>query len=287
VRKSESLDVEVHLFIEAMRLSHGYDFSHYARASLKRRILGLLPVFGFDHITDLLPALIHDPGFHLQVIAQLSVPVSEMFRDPAEFLVLRERVLPVLHSYPQITVWQAGCANGEEVYSLAILLKEEGLYDRCQIFATDINDVALAKAEEAVYPVATLKDYGENYLKAGGRGSLEDYYHDSYDFGIMDGSLKSNIVFAHHNLVSDGVFCEVHLIMCRNVLIYFDRPLQNRVLKLFHDSFVRGGFLCLGTKESVGFSEVAEDFATIDPDRRIFQFQPKARPASWTPGILT
>lgn len=274
-----------------MRLRHGYDFRHYARASLKRRVLGLVAAFNVDRVADLLPPLIHDPDFHLQVIAQLSVPVSEMFRDPPTFKALRERVIPVLRSYPVITIWQAGCANGEEVYSLAILLTEAGLYDRCRIFATDINDVALTKAEEGVYALSTLREYGENYRQAGGTGSLEDYYQASYDFAIMDQSLKRNLVFAHHNLVSDGVFCEVNLILCRNVLIYFDKTLQHRVLKLFHDSFARGGFLCLGTKESIRYSDVADDFQGVDTDRRIFQFQPDIRQepqgSPWERGVLT
>ena len=289
MRRSELQDVEVHLFIEAMRLRHGYDFRHYARGSIKRRVLGLLDVFGVERIADLLPAVLYDPDFPARAISRLSVPVSEMFRDPEEFQVLRERVIPELRSWPQIIVWLAGCATGEEAYSLAILLKEEGLYERCQIFATDINDEALAKAEEGVYSLAHLREAEENYRRAGGGFTLSRYYQTSYEYGIVDRALKSNIVFAHHNLVSDGVFCEVHLILCRNVFIYFDKTLQNRVIKLFADSFARGGFLCLGTKESLHLTDLVDDFRFIDPKRRIYQYQPKRlAPQSgsmpWMPG---
>ncbi len=194
-----------------------------------------------------------------------------MFRDPAIFLALRTQVLPVLASYPRINIWQAGCATGEEVYSLAILLKEEGLYDRTRIYATDINDVALARAEEGVFSLRNLKDFSVNYLKAGGRHSLSDYYHAAYGHASMDRSLRENMIFARHNLASDGMFCEVNMIICRNVLIYFDRLLQNRVLRLFRDSLVRQGFLCLGSRESLQFSDIVEDFGAIDADLRLYR----------------
>ena len=290
MRRSELHDVEVHLFIEAMRLRHGYDFRHYARGSIKRRIIGLLGTFGVERVADLLPLVLYDPDFSTKAITGLSVPVSEVFRDPDEFQALRERVIPDLRSWPQITIWQAGCATGEEVYSLAILLREEGLYERCQIFATDINDEALAKAEEGVYSLSNLRDAEANYRRAGGRFTLDHYYQTNYEFGIIDRSLKKNIVFAHHNLVSDGVFCEVHLILCRNVFIYFDKALQNRVLKLFADSFARGGTLCLGTKESLHLTDLADDFRVIDPRHRIYQYQPRRLPSNpgsqpWMPGL--
>lgn len=277
MRETDIQDIEIRLFVEAMRLRHGYDFSHYARASLRRRVLGLTTAFGVERVRDLLPRILDEPGFYPEVISRLTVSVSEMFRDPAEFRFLRERVIPVLHSYPMITVWQAGCANGEEVYSLAILLAEEGLYDRCRIYATDINDAALARAEEGVYALNTLREYEANYRNAGGKVSLDHYYQASYDFAIMDRDLRRNLVFAHHNLASDGVFCEVNLILCRNVLIYFDKDLQNRVLRLFRDSFARGGFLCLGTKESLAHFEVAADFREMEHNRRFFRFEPGPR----------
>lgn len=269
-------EIEIHLFIEAMRLRYGYDFSQYARASLKRRVLGLRGVFGHEHVSQLLPRLLHDDSLLPQVIAHLSVPVTEMFRDPAVFRVVRGRVVPLLRSYPTINVWQAGCATGEEVYSLAILLQEEGLYERARIYATDINDIALAKAEEGVFAEADIRHYAANHRNAGGTGSLLDYFHIRYGFAKVDDPLRRNIVFAHHNLVSDGVFCDFNLILCRNVLIYFDRGLQGRVLQLFRDSLVRGGFLCLGTKESLDAGGIANQFQTFAKNAKLFQVVPDA-----------
>lgn len=263
--------IEMDLFLEALKRRHGYDFCGYARASLKRRVLGLLAQSGATHLSELIPPLLHDPAFLGQVVAALSVPVSEMFRDPPVFRALVTEVFPHLASYPAINIWQAGCAAGEEVYSLAILLKEAGLYDNCQIFATDINDVALTQAEEGLYPIRHIRQYSENYLEAGGKASLSDYYYTRYNFAKMNDNLRKNVVFAHHNLVSDGVFCEFHLILCRNVLIYFNRELQDRVVHLFHDSLVRGGFLCLGNRESLQFSDLAGLFRVIDRQARIFQ----------------
>lgn len=277
--RSRQEDMEIHLFVEAMRLRHGYDFSHYAKASLKRRILGLKRIFQLEHVSELIPRLIWDEAMLPKVLANLSVPVTEMFRDPEVFLYLRHEVIPILKSFPQIVVWQIGCATGEEIYSLAILLKEEGLYDRTRIFATDINDVALAQAEEGIFPARKMQEYSRNYFKSGGRGSLSDYYHADYDLVKMDESLKSNIMFTHHNVVSDGVFSEAHLILCRNVLIYFDRTLQSQVLKLMRDSLVRGGFLCLGSKETLELSGVSGDFRVLDAAKRIYRCNTTKRDA--------
>jgi len=207
-------------------------------------------------------------------MAMLSVPVSEMFRDPSAFLTLRTQVVPLLQSYDQINVWQAGCAYGEEVYSLAILLEEEGLYDRVQIYATDINDQALARAEEGVFPLKSMRGFADNYLKSGGRRSLTEYVHARYGFAKIDDRLKRNISFAHHNLTADGVFCEVNLLLCRNVLIYFNRDLQNRVLHLFHDSLARNGVLCLGRKETLAFSDLAGRYQPIDAAQKIYRKVP-------------
>lgn len=264
-------DIELQLFIEAMRLRHGYDFGHYARASLGRRVRGLASAMGCAMIADLLPRLVHGPVALSDVLAHLSVPVTEMFRDPDVFKTLRTEVVPLLHSYPKVNIWQAGCATGEETYSLAILLEEEGLLDKTLIYATDFNDAALQTAEEGVYPARMFRDYTQNYLKAGGRGSLSDYYHARYDFGRMSDHLRHHIAFAHHSLATDGVFCEVQLIVCRNVLIYFDKTLQSRVLRLFADSLVRNGFLCLGTKESVRFTDAEVWFRPAIDRARIYQ----------------
>ncbi len=267
----EIQDIEVDLLVEALYRRHGYDFRNYARASLKRRVADLAPAFGCATVSELIPRVLHDPELGRQIVPKLSVPVTDMFRDPPVFLSLRRRVLPLLASYPRLNIWQAGCASGEEVYSLAILLREEGLSERAHIYATDINDVALARAEEGVFPLRLLKDFSTNYLKAGGQHSLSHYYHAQYDHARLDPSLRENITFARHNLASDGVFCEAHLILCRNVLIYFDHVLQNRALRLFHDSLVRQGFMCLGNRESLQFSEVVEDFAVTDHEHRIFR----------------
>lgn len=270
---SDLQDVEIELLIRAMQRCHGYDFSQYSEASFKRRVQNLLPHFRLRNVSELTERVIHEDGFVNQVIQRLSVPVSEMFRDPEVFAALRAEVLPVLASYPRLNIWQAGCARGEEVYSMAILLEEEGLYDRSQIYATDFNDAALETAQEGVYPAASAKQYAENYLKAGGKRSLHDYFHARYERIKLDEKLKRNITFANHNLVSDGVFSEVQLILCRNVLIYFADPLKQRVFKLFRDSLVRNGYLCLGNRESIQFSGVADDFQAVSEHARIYRLR--------------
>jgi chemotaxis protein methyltransferase CheR len=264
-------DVELDLFVRALKLRHGYDFGEYARASFRRRVQTLLQTLNCATIGEMTGRVLRDDTLLPQVIAGLSVPVSEMFRDPPVFRALREEVLPLLASYPRINVWQAGCAFGQEVYSLAILLEEAGLYDRSQIYATDFSDAAIARAQEGIFPAREARLYSENYLAAGGRHSLADYYHARYELITIDARLRRNVTFANHNLVCDGVFCEAHLILCRNVLIYFTDPLQNHVLELFRDSLVRKGFLCLGTRENISFARAAKDFRAIDPKLRIFQ----------------
>jgi chemotaxis protein methyltransferase CheR len=272
-------DIEIQLFVRAMQLRHGYDFSEYAPASLKRRVQQLVRTYHAGSISELNRRLLHDDGFVTKVIEGLSVPVSEMFRDPAVFRALRDKVLPVLSSYPEINIWQAGCAHGQEVYSLAILLEEADLYERARIYATDFNDAALAIAGEGIYATRDARDWSRNYLEAGGLRSFSDYYSARYDFIKLDQRLRRNVTFLNHNLVTDEVFCEAHLILCRNVLIYFSNPLQDRTLGLFRDSLVRGGFLCLGTRENIDFSPSAAGFADIDHALRIYQVGgPGARP---------
>lgn len=264
-------DIEIGLFLEALYQGYGYDFRHYAKASLKRRILGLTSALQCGSVSELIPRLLHEEAFLNQVLGHLSVPVSDMFRDPPVFLTLRNHVLPLLATYPRFNIWQAGCATGEEVYSLAILLEEAGLLDRVQIYATDINDGALQSAEDGIFPLRSLEDYRRNYQSAGGKADLADYYTAGKDFFRMKERLRKKIVFAHHNLVSDGVFCEVQLILCRNVMIYFDNTLQKRVLALFHESLVRGGILCLGTQESIRSVEGEHLFTLLYPGSMIFQ----------------
>jgi chemotaxis protein methyltransferase CheR len=205
------------------------------------------------------------------ILARLSVPVTEMFRDPAVFKRLREQVLPVLASWPRLNVWQAGCASGEEVYSLAILLDEAGLLERSQIYATDINDLALKKAEDGIFPLADFAETERRHRLSGGTRPFSDYCLSAHGFFRIDQRLREHIAFAHHNLVSDGVFCEVQLVLCRNVLIYFNHELQERVLRLFHSSLVRGGFLCLGTRERVRHAEAGKDYTIADLEHRIFR----------------
>lgn len=267
-------DIELELFVQALKLRHGYDFSQYARASLKRRVNDLVKSAELGTISALTARVVHDDAFLPQVIAGISVPVSEMFRNPEVFKALSTEVFPVLASYPHINIWQAGCARGEEVYSLAILLEEAGLYDRTQIYATDFNDHVLHVAQEGIFSVHEARLYAQNYLAAGGKHTLSHYWHARYERVKLDERLKRNITFANHNLVADGVFCEAHLILCRNVLIYFTNALQDQVLGLFRDSLVRGGFLALGNKESIHFAANAREFLAFNSAARIFRLGP-------------
>ncbi|MES1925059.1 protein-glutamate O-methyltransferase CheR [Salinisphaera sp. T31B1] len=264
-------DIALEVFIQSVRLRHGYDFSGYARASLKRRVVELARSLSLPNIGALLPQVLYDDDIARTIVAHLSVPVSALFRDPEVFGRLKHDVLPVLASWPRINIWQAGCAHGEEVYSLAILLSEAGLTSRSQIYATDFNDHALERAAEGIFDSRHLDDYQQNYRLAGGQGALSDYYHARYDLVRMRRELLDRVVFAHHNLVTDGVFAEAHLILCRNVLIYFTQPLKDRVLELFADSLVRGGYLVLGSKETLRFSAVAHRFEAVSEDDRIYR----------------
>lgn len=271
MHRSDIQDIEITLLREALRMRHGYDFSGYAPASFKRRVLALQAAVGAASVSQLTERLLHEDGFIREVIARLSVPVSEMFRDPRVFRMLRTEVMPLLATWPEINVWQAGCAHGEEVYSLAILLRECGLYDRAHIFATDFSDEALERAEEGIYPLQEARTYSDNYLKAGGTGSLSDWFVARYQRIKLDESLRQRVTFANHNLVSDGVFGEMQLIVCRNVLIYFGDELQDRALCLFRDSLVHGGFLCLGSKESLVRTAVEHDFERLAPGSPIYR----------------
>jgi chemotaxis protein methyltransferase CheR len=270
-QKEDIEKIELNLFLEALYQRCGYDFRHYALASVRRRVRHLLAKSGYNTISELIPKLLYDDGFAQAAIFDFSITVTEMFRDPDFYQSVRKNVVPYLKTYPFVKIWHAGCATGEEVYSLAILLQEEGVYDRATIFATDFNDGVLDKAKEGIYALKEIRRYTANYQKAGGARSFADYYHAQYELAIMNQGLKNNITFASHNLVTDGVFGEMHLIFCRNVLIYFDRELQNRVLGLFADSLNYGGFLGLGSKETLQFSEVARHFKVIDDHTRIYQ----------------
>jgi chemotaxis protein methyltransferase CheR len=238
---------------------------------LKRRALQLAHQLACRSITGVTERVLHEAELLPQLLEGLTVPVSDMFRDPSVFRALREQVLPMLASYPQINIWQAGCAHGQEIYSLAIVLEELGLYDRSHIFATDLSERALHHAKEGIYPARDGQQWSRNYHAAGGTRSLSDYYSARYDLIKLDQRLRRNVTFAQHNLVSEGVFCEAHLVLCRNVLIYFSNPLQNRVLRLFRDSLVRNGFLCLGLRESTDYATVVSDFSSFDDALRIYR----------------
>ena len=222
-------------------------------------------------IAEMIPKLLHDSSFFELLLFDFSITVTEMFRDPSFYLSVRKKVIPYMKTYPFTKIWHAGCATGEEVYSMAILLKEETSLDKATIYATDFNDSALSKSKSGIYPINNVQKYTANYQEAGGAGSFSEYYHSQYDSIILDQSLKKRLTFANHNLVTDGVFGEMNLILCRNVLIYFNRDLQNRVLKLFYDSLIDGGFLCLGNRESAQFSEVSKDFELIDAKEKIYK----------------
>jgi chemotaxis protein methyltransferase CheR len=269
--QSEIEDIEVDLLLEAVFRRYGYDFRSYARASVDRRIRQYVAKMRAPTISDLIPRVIHDEGAFSELAQQFSVSVTEMFRDPFVFRALREKVAPVLGTFPFVKAWAAGCATGEEVYSLAIVLKESGVYDRSTIFGTDFNDDALRKAKQGIYSTERIQEFTRSYQEGGGTRSFAEYYHASYDSASLDASLKERITFANHNLTTDNVFGEMNLVFCRNVLIYFNRELQERALRLFSESLVRGGFLVLGTKEDLRFSGVAGAFEVVDRAARIYK----------------
>jgi chemotaxis protein methyltransferase CheR len=264
-------DLELQLLLEALFQRYHYDFRHYARASIKRRLIQARDQLGFASLSALQAGLLHDPTILPRLLNYLTVQVSEMFRDPAYFRALREKVLPHLRTYPSLKVWIAGCSHGEELYSLAILFREEGLHQRTLFYATDINPAALQAAEAGVYSLDQLRKFTENHQKSGAKCSLSDYYTADYGRAAFDKTLRSHVVFSDHSLVTDAAFAEMHLISCRNVLIYFDRPLQDRAIGLFRDSLARKGFLGLGSKESLRFSPHATAFSDFVPEEKIFQ----------------
>lgn len=264
-------DLEIQLLLEALYRRYHYDFRKYARASIRRRLVHARDQLGFRSISALQESLLHEPATLTRLLGYLTVQVSEMFRDPAYFRALREKVAPHLRTYPSLKVWVAGCSHGEELYSLAILFREEGLHERTLFYATDINPEALRAAEAGVYPLDRIRKFSENHQASGAPSSLSDHYVADYGRAIFDKTLRSRVVFSDHSLVTDAVFAEMHLISCRNVLIYFDRDLQDRAIGLFRDSLVRKGFLGLGAKESLRFSTHAEAFSEFARAEKIYQ----------------
>jgi chemotaxis protein methyltransferase CheR len=269
--RPHDFDIELPLLIEAIYLKYHYDFRQYARASLKRRLTAALSHFDCPTLSQLQDKVLRNPTMFPQLLDFLTVPVSEMFRDPSYFKALREHVIPILRTYPSLKVWVAGCSTGEEVYSLAILLREEGLLSRTLIYATDINPNSLQKAQAGIYDLARVAGFTENHRKSGARTSLSDYYTAAYGGVMLDKSLRQHIVFSDHSLATDSVFAEVHLVSCRNVLIYFDRELQDRAVGLFREALVRKGFLGIGSKESLRFSSQADGFEELVRNDRIYR----------------
>jgi chemotaxis protein methyltransferase CheR len=271
LERAKTEEIELKLLLEAIYQQYHYDFRGYSTASLKRRLTQAKERFGARSFSMLQDAVLHDPSILPKLLSYLTVQVSEMFRDPSYFRALRELVVPHLKTYPSLKVWVAGCSAGEELYSLAILFREEGLEERTIFYGTDINTEALKKAEAGVYELKQIALFTENHRRSGGKSSLSDYYTAAYGGAVLDKTLRQRAVFSDHSLASDSVFAEVQLVLCRNVLIYFDRELQDRAVGLFNDSLVRKGFLGLGAKESLRFSAHAAGFRELTSVERIYQ----------------
>lgn len=267
----ENNRLEIDLLLEGIYRKYGYDFRNYTNAHIKRRLEHRLKMSGCKNYMEMLHKLIHNETFFNEILLDLSINVSEMFRDPGFYKATRENVIPYLKTYPFIKVWHAGCSAGQEVYSMVIMLEEENLIQKSQIYATDFNELILAKAREGIYPIDLVKKYTRNYQQAGGKRSFGEYYTADYHSALIRQSLKDRVLFTYHNLVTDGVFGEMNIIFCRNVLIYFDQELQNKVLKLFYDSLIPGGYLCLGSKESLKFSDCSHLFEPVILNQRIFR----------------
>jgi chemotaxis protein methyltransferase CheR len=264
-------DVELGLLLDAIYRVYHYDFRSYAEASLRRRLDTACAQFHCETLSRLQERVLREPQLFAQLLRYLTVQVSDMFRDPPYFRALRELVAPHLRTYASLKIWVAGCATGEEVYSLAILLREESLLDRTLIYATDINPESLRAAEAGIYELSRFARFSENYVQSGGKSSLSDYYTTAYGNGVLDGSLRKAVVFSDHSLATDSVFAEMQLVSCRNVLIYFEKQLQDRALGILTDSLCRRGFLGLGAKETLRFTKYAPLFDECAPDSRLYR----------------
>lgn len=270
-QEDERERIEIELLLEAVFRFYGYDFRNYSYSSIRRRIWHRIHSERLTTVSGLMECILHDRDYMDRLLADMTIHVTEMFRDPEVFKSFRENVVPFLRTLPLIRIWHAGCSTGEEVYSMAILLQEEGLYEKTRIYATDTSAEVLKIAKEGVYPIGKMKQYTRNYLESGGQASFSQYYTAKYDSVIFQTELKRNIVFAQHNLVTDSSFNEFNVILCRNVMIYFNKQLQHHVHGLLYDSLSRFGVLALGTKESINFTRHADAYEELDNPNRLYR----------------
>jgi len=263
--------IEIELLLEGIFRHYGFDFRAYAYASIRRRLWKRIEEEGLASVSALQERVLHEPEMMEKLLLDLSINVTAMFRDPSFYVAFRQHVVPMLRTYPFIRIWHAGCSTGEEVYSMAMLLREEGLYDRSRIYATDINEVVLKRAKAGIFPLERMQEYTDNYMRAGGKKSFSEYYTAKYGGALFDQSLTKNVVFSQHNLVTDRSFSEFNVILCRNVLIYFDKTLQSKVHSLFYESLAMFGVLVLGSKETPRFMAHEECYEQIAPPEKIFR----------------
>ena len=268
---NELEEIEIKLLLEGLYQMYGYDFRSYVRGSIGRRILYRMKAERLPTITSLLEKVLHEPGVLERLLNDFSIRMTEMYRDPSFFAAFRNEVVPLLRDLPEIRIWHAGCATGEEVYSMAILLKEEGLLEKARIYATDMNEKALQAAQKGAFPLKKMQQYTKNYLKAGGKMAFSEYYTADHQFAYFSSSLNEKLTFAQHNLVSDSSFNEFHVILCRNVMIYFDNALQQQVHGLFYESLADGGFIGLGSKESILSMPKGMKYAEFNSTEKIYR----------------
>jgi chemotaxis protein methyltransferase CheR len=269
--KFELEDLEIDLLLQGIYRHYGFDFRDYAISSLRRRVWNILVTEKLPTITALLDKILHDEHYFERFLLHLSVNVSQMFRDPGFYLAFRTRAIELLKTFPFVRIWVAGCSTGEEAYSIAITLQEEGLYDRCRIYATDINESVLRKAKAGVYPLKDVQKYTTNYISAGGKRSFSEYYTAAYDNVILHSSLKENIIFSQHNLVTDVSFNEFNVVLCRNVMIYFNKTLQSKVHKLLYESLSMFGILGVGANETLSFTPYENRYEELEPRTRLYR----------------
>src|SRR5438876_3719440 len=270
-QKLELEAIEIKLLTEGIYEHYGFDFRDYSVPSMKRRIWKRIYAEGLSTVSGLQEKVLHDAGTMERLLLDLSINTTAMFRDPTFYLAFRQKIVPTLRTYPFVRIWHAGCSTGEEVYSMAMLLQEEGLYERCRIYATDINETVLQRAKEGIFPLSSMQENTSNYIAAGGTGNFSQYYTARYDHAIFRPSLRENVVFAQHNLVTDASFNQFNVIFCRNVLIYFNNELQDRVQKLFLNSMETFGILGLGKKETIKYTTIADSYEVIDAEERIYR----------------